>query len=74
MAKLRGTVRRSDLEGGHWQLVGDDGTTYQLADGGGVAELRRDGARVEVEASVDRQAVSIGMTGPILRVKSAKPI
>src|SRR6185295_5633770 len=28
MAKYRGTVKRSDLEGGHWQLVADDGTTY----------------------------------------------
>ena len=30
MAKFRGKVQRSDLEGGHWQLIADDGTTYVL--------------------------------------------
>ena len=29
MAKYRGTVRRSDLEGGHWQLEGDDGFRFR---------------------------------------------
>lgn len=72
MAKFRGTVRKSDLEGGHWQLVGDDGTTYEI-DGGG-PELTRDGARVEVDGAVDRSAVSFTMTGPRLRVRSAKPL
>jgi len=30
MAKLCGTIRRSDLEGGVWQLEADDGTTYEI--------------------------------------------
>ena len=30
MGKFRGTVRRSDLEGGHWQLEAEDGETYVL--------------------------------------------
>jgi hypothetical protein len=30
MAKFRGTVRKNDLEGGHWQLEAEDGTTYVL--------------------------------------------
>ena len=30
MGKFRGTVRKNDLEGGHWQLVADDGKTYVL--------------------------------------------
>jgi hypothetical protein len=32
MAKYRGTIKRSDLEGGHWQLESDDGTIYVLDD------------------------------------------
>ena len=28
--KLKGTIRRSDLEGGHWVLETDSGDRYQL--------------------------------------------
>jgi hypothetical protein len=70
MAKYRGKVQRSDLEGGHWQLVGDDGTTYVLeADAAGSLD---DGARYEVDGTVDRNALSIAMTGPVLRAKSVR--
>jgi len=67
MAKFRGTVRRNDLEGGHWQLVGDDGTTYVLENA--PPDLEREGARVELEGAVAREAMGFAMTGPILRVK-----
>jgi len=30
MAKFRGTIRRNDLEGGHWQLVAENGSEYVL--------------------------------------------
>lgn len=70
MPKFSGTIRRSDLEGGHWQLVGDDGTTYQVE--GTDPTLKQDGARVEVDGRVDKEAVSMFMTGPILKVKSVK--
>ena len=69
MAKFRGTVKRSDLEGGHWQLHGEDGTTYELEGGSDL----KDGARVEIDGSVDKGAMSIAMTGPRLKVKSIKP-
>lgn len=68
MAKLKGTIRRNDLEGGFWELCADGGERYQLA--GGDDALRQEGARVEVDGSVDRGAFGIGMTGPTLRVKS----
>jgi hypothetical protein len=70
MAKFRGTVRRNDLEGGHWQLVADDGTEYLLeaADQASLAE----GAHVEIDGSVDRGALSFAMTGPTLKVKAVK--
>jgi hypothetical protein len=72
MAKFRGTIRRSDLEGGHWQLVADDGTTYVLE--GATATVEQDGVKVEIDGAIDRQAMGIAMTGPTLKVKAAKKV
>jgi hypothetical protein len=70
MGKFRGTVRRSDLEGGHWQLEAEDGNTYVLQ--GTTSGREADGARVEIDGSVDEDAMGIAMTGPILKVKGGK--
>jgi hypothetical protein len=72
MSKYRGTVHKSDLEGGHWQLEADDGTTYVLE--GAPATIEKDGAKVEIDGAVDEDAMGFAMTGPILRVKSAKKV
>ena len=72
MPKFRGTIRRSDLEGGHWQLEGDDGTTYVLE--GATGTIEQDGAQVEIDGAVDRDAMGIAMTGPTLRVRTAKKV
>jgi hypothetical protein len=72
MAKYRGTIRKSDLEGGHWQLEADDGTTYVLE--GAPAGVASDGAKVEVDGKVDENAMGFAMTGPTLRVKTAKRV
>jgi cob(I)alamin adenosyltransferase len=72
MAKFRGTIRRSDLEGGHWQLETDDGTTYVLE--GATGGVEKDGAKVEIDGAVDEDAMGLAMTGPILRVKTAKKV
>jgi len=73
MAKFSGVARRNDLEGGHWQLVADDGTAYVLegdaVEAGGALV---DGERLVVEGAVDKGAMSFAMTGPILKVKSIK--
>ena len=75
MAKYRGTLRRNDLEGGHWQLVAEDGSTYVLdstslgADGD---VTLTDGVRVIVDGEVDREALSFAMTGPVLTARSIK--
>ena len=66
--KLRGTVRKNDLEGGIWELVADDGERYQLR--GGDAGLRVDGQAVSVEGKIAKDAMGIGMTGPFLDVTS----
>ena len=70
MGKFRGIVRKSDLEGGHWQLQAEDGTTYVLE--GAPATIAHDGAQVEIDGAVDRNAMGFAMTGPILKVKSAR--
>lgn len=72
MAKYRGTIRRSDLEGGHWQLEGDDGTTYVLEDA--PAAVAKDGTKVEIDGAVDKNVMGFAMTGPTLKVKSAKAV
>jgi len=72
MAKYRGTVRRNDLEGGHWQLEAEDGTTYVLE--GAPSAIEKDGARVEVDGTVDEDAMGFAMTGPILKVKTGKAV
>lgn len=64
--KIKGTIRRSDLEGGHWLLEAEGGERYQLS--GATGELK-DGAAVEVEGKIDRNAMGIGMTGPRLSVQ-----
>jgi hypothetical protein len=68
MITVRGRVVRSDLEGGAWTLVSDQGVVYQL-DGGG-ADLLRDGQRAEVSGRVDSGRVGIAMVGDVLEVKS----
>lgn len=70
MASFVGTIRKNDLEGGFWELVAKDGTRYQLETRD--AELLHEGRHVEIDGQVARDAMGIGMTGPILRVKSWK--
>ena len=71
MAKFKGKVVRSDLEGGFWTLVADDGETYKLE--GGDATLLKGGVKAEVEGNVE-QAMGIGFGAPVLSVKKFKII
>ena len=64
--KVKGTIRRSDLEGGHWVLETDSGEHYQLT---GALGSCKDGQSVEVEGKVEKNAMGIGMTGPQLSVQ-----
>src|SRR5678816_3807060 len=64
--KLKGTIRRSDLEGGHWVLETDGGERYQLA---GSLGRCKDGLVAEVEGKVEKDMMGIGMTGPTLTVQ-----
>ncbi len=70
MAKFKGRVVRSDLEGGAWTLVTDQGVVYQLSGGG--AGLRQDGQQVEVQGRIRDDAVGIAMVGEVLQVSGYK--
>jgi len=59
--KLKGTISRSDLEGGHWIIKTDKGDQYQLV---GSIDGCKDGMRAEVEGKVEKDMMGIGMTGP----------
>jgi hypothetical protein len=65
--KLKGTIRRTDVEGGHWVMHVDGGTDqYQL---NGSLDGAKDGMRAEVEGKVDKGAMGFGMVGPQFTVQ-----
>jgi len=64
--KLKGTICRSDLEGGHWIIKTDKGEEYQLT---GSLDGAKDGMHAEVEGKVDKNVMGIGMTGPHFAVQ-----
>jgi hypothetical protein len=68
MAKYRGRVLRTDLEGGAFTFLTDQGVTYQLAGGG--PDLLVDGARAEIDGKLLSGTVGIAMVGEVLQVKS----
>lgn len=70
MSTFKGTVKKNDLEGGFWELVDDKGEHYQLKDGD--PGLHVEGQEVEVEGSIERSTMGIGMAGSILKVRRWK--
>jgi hypothetical protein len=72
MAKYKGKVVRSDLEGGFWTLETDGGEVYKLE--GGDPKLLKANLRVEVDGAVDEGAMGIGFGAQVLRVKSYKTL
>ena len=70
MAKFTGTVRHNDLEGGFYELHTDGGDVYRLEGGG---KNLSEGARVQVEGTVDSGGFGIHMTGPSLKVSKVSP-
>jgi len=72
MPTYRGTIKKNDLEGGFWELHADDGEHYQIR--GGDDDLCVEDHAVEIEGEVDSGGFGIGMTGPILDVKSWKTL
>jgi hypothetical protein len=69
--KLRGTIRRNDLEGGHWTIETDKGDRYQLV---GELDACKDGIQAEVEGKIEKGMMGIGMTGPSFTVEKLKAL
>ncbi len=67
MAKFLGRVNRTDLEGGHWVLITEEGVVYQLVGGG--PDLLKNGTQVEIEGRITTKQVGITIIGDILEVK-----
>jgi hypothetical protein len=65
--KIRGTVGKTDLEGGYFTFEAG-GHTYKLEGGG--KDLLKPGVKAEVEGSVDEGAMGIGFGQKVLKVKS----
>jgi hypothetical protein len=74
MAKFSGTIRKSDLEGGHFQLECSDGSIYVLEGKASVVQGFVADQRVEIEGAIDRNVMSLAMTGPTLKVASVKKV
>ena len=70
MPKLRGTVRKSDIEGGAWLLETADGDVYQLE--GDITGIGP--GRVEVEGKPASNMVSFQQQGALFRVSKFKSI
>jgi hypothetical protein len=69
--KLKGTIRRNDLEGGHWTIETEKGDRYQLV---GEIDGCKDGMQAEVEGKVQKDMMGIGMTGPSFTVEKLKAL
>ena len=66
---MKGTIGRSDLEGGYLTFT-DGKKTYKL-EGPGIGGLKA-GAKVEIDGSVEEGMMGIGFGTPVLKVKSVK--
>ena len=69
---ITGKVKVVDLEGGLVLFDAENSETYQLE--GLDSSLSVDGLRLELAGSVAQDAVTIGMSGPLFKVKSAKKL
>jgi hypothetical protein len=67
--KIKGTVKKSDLEGGYFTLE-TGGDTYKLEGGG--KDLLQEGVQAEIDGAVEKTMMGIGFGAPVFRVKSYK--
>lgn len=69
---IQGTLEHSALEGGTWVFRAKDGNSYQLE--GLPSDLQKDGAKLELEGSVDEGMMTIGMMGSVFQVSKARSL
>ena len=67
MATITGTVRKNDLEGGFWEIEGDDGKVYRLSgDVPGAGSYK-------VTGTIESGGFGIHMSGPSLKIETIEP-
>jgi hypothetical protein len=69
--KLKGTIKKNALEGGHWTIETDKGDRYQLV---GETAGCKDGMKAEVDGKIEKDMMGIGMTGPSFTVEKLKAL
>ena len=65
---IKGRSRYINLEGGFWGIESDNGKKYTPINM--PEQLKTDGAKVEVEAVVLKDAMSMTMWGEVIRITS----
>ena len=68
---IRGTVGRSDLEGGYFTFT-DGNETWKLEGGG--ADLLAEGVRAEIDGEVRGDMMGIGFGAPVFQVRRYRVI
>jgi hypothetical protein len=69
--RLTGRLAHSEIEGGAWLLIAEDGRRYQLLD---APDGYATGDSVEVEGDLDGNAMSFQMAGPLLNLRSIRRV
>ncbi len=67
MKKFKGTITKSELEGGVWLLNEDSGQTYQLDSSD--ESIYKEGQKVSIDGEVDEEIMTFAMMGPVLKVR-----
>jgi len=65
--RIAGVIRHDNLEGGFWAIRGDDSVTYDPTNL--PEEFRREGLRVEAEATRRDDMAGIHMAGPLVELR-----
>lgn len=71
MKKFKGTIVKSNIEGGIWLLKCDDGKTYQII---GCEDSLSDGIRVSIQGNINRGIMGFAMAGPIIKAEKISAI
>ena len=67
--RISGTIHFLQIEGGCWQLEGDNGRRYELQPGQAPSSVFRDGARVSLVGQPDAKWTSVCQVGMPLDVR-----
>ena len=70
--RISGVIRHDNLEGGFWAIRGDDSMTYDPTNL--PEEFRREGLRVEAEASRRDGMAGIHMAGPLVELRRIRKV